>query len=163
MRGLELNNYDHGDPNKAMRWLGRSDDSATTWPAGWIRPFVNASSPAPDGSQQPMHFGGDCFARPGSRASDGNGCNRRHVIRWASVGCSGRRTARHDSNLLHYGATRLRRPLRSSGAPQFGRRGARGSWSRRFYAGSTSYSGIVTQTQPTWASRTTLGASTPRR
>jgi hypothetical protein len=57
MRGHDLNNYDKGDPNKAIRWLGRSEDSATTWPAGWIRPFVNASAK----DSQPMHYGGDCF------------------------------------------------------------------------------------------------------
>eukprot|EP01050_Picozoa_sp_SAG11_P009970 SAG11_NODE_976_length_6329_cov_6.100482_3_plen_174_part_00 len=60
MRGHDLNSYDRGDPNVARRWLGRSEDSATTWPAGWIRPFVNASSAAA-AAGQPMRFGGDCF------------------------------------------------------------------------------------------------------
>ena len=60
MRGHDLRSYDQGDPNNAMRWLGRSDDGGTQWPRGraHIRPFVNGSS-TPAG--QPMHFGGDCF------------------------------------------------------------------------------------------------------
>lgn len=57
MRGHDLRSYDKGNPNNAMRWLGRSDTSATTWPsdASHMRPFVNATS------GHPMHFGGDCF------------------------------------------------------------------------------------------------------
>lgn len=60
MRGHDLLSYDQGDPNNAMRWLGRSDTYATTWPSDFshMRPFINATS-APPG--QPMHFGGDCF------------------------------------------------------------------------------------------------------
>ena len=60
MRGHDLRSYDKGDPNNAIRWLGRSDDGGTSWPAdrAHMRPFVNGSS-TPAG--QPMHFGGDCF------------------------------------------------------------------------------------------------------
>ena len=56
MRGHDLRRYDNGDPNSAERWVGRSDDSGTTWPPGDMRPLRNASSPG-----HPMHFGGDCF------------------------------------------------------------------------------------------------------
>ena len=51
------NSYDKGNPNNAMRWLGRSDTAGSTWPSdrSHMRPFTNAS----DG--KPMTFGGDCF------------------------------------------------------------------------------------------------------
>ena len=55
MRGHDLPSYDHGDPNLAMRWLGRSDDRGSTWPPGQMHTLTNASS------GKPMHFGGDCF------------------------------------------------------------------------------------------------------
>ena len=33
VRGHDLRKYDGGDPNKAMRWLARSDDQGDTWPS----------------------------------------------------------------------------------------------------------------------------------
>eukprot|EP00036_Acanthoecidae_sp_10tr_P019017 CAMPEP_0206305666 /NCGR_PEP_ID=MMETSP0106_2-20121207/10388_1 /ASSEMBLY_ACC=CAM_ASM_000206 /TAXON_ID=81532 /ORGANISM="Acanthoeca-like sp., Strain 10tr" /LENGTH=174 /DNA_ID=CAMNT_0053736535 /DNA_START=1 /DNA_END=522 /DNA_ORIENTATION=+ len=48
MRGHDLPSYDHGNANNARRWLGRSDDGGTTWPAEhiWVLPNLT--------------FGGDC-------------------------------------------------------------------------------------------------------
>eukprot|EP01047_Picozoa_sp_COSAG01_P022906 COSAG01_NODE_1378_length_10526_cov_13.789105_3_plen_530_part_00 len=57
MRGHDLRAYDQGNPNNAMRWLGRSDNGGSTWPSdvSHMRPLMNGSS------AKPMHFGGDCF------------------------------------------------------------------------------------------------------
>ena len=79
MRAHDLNSYDHGDPDRAIRWIGRSDDYGTTWPAEQMWPLVDAQTGAN------LTFGGDCEGTMVSMPGAGSGAG---LLVMAAVHCS---------------------------------------------------------------------------